>query len=217
MMMSSRETVVDYMTPLGLAHLMGTGDHYGPAPWISNLATASWNPAYFHRADATGIGFDRTATGSNAVAQYFPLVRDRFADPRPFLDHFLLFFHHVGWNDKLPLSGRSVWKSWSTATAPASTACRRCATNGRRCEAASTRNATRTSATSPDPAPRGALVARRLPAVLRERAASRRSRPATPPPPTICRSTRTSSVSAPATPASRAALPSTRARRRPRS
>ncbi|HEY5449925.1 MAG TPA: hypothetical protein VIQ54_14315, partial [Polyangia bacterium] len=109
MMMSSRQTVVDYMTPLGLAHLMGTDDHYGPAPWISNLATASWNPAYFHRADATGIGFDRTATGSNAVAQYFPPARDRFADPHPYLDHFLLFFHHVGWTDKLRLSGRSVW------------------------------------------------------------------------------------------------------------
>jgi len=109
MMMSSRQTVVDYMTPLGLAHLMGTDDHYGPAPWISNLATASWNPAYFHRADATGIGFDRTATGSNAVAQYFPPARDRFADPHPYLDHFLLFFHHVGWNDKVRLSGRSVW------------------------------------------------------------------------------------------------------------
>ena len=66
MMMSSRQTLVNYMTPLGLAHIMGTDDHYGPAPWVDNLSTANWNPFYYHKADGTGIGFDRTAAGSNA-------------------------------------------------------------------------------------------------------------------------------------------------------
>ena len=82
MMMGSREAVVDYMTPLGLAHLMGTDHHYGPAPWVTSSSAPEWNPVYYHRADADGIGFDRTATGSNAVAQYAPPVARRFADLR---------------------------------------------------------------------------------------------------------------------------------------
>ena len=78
MMLESREAVVNYMTPLGLAHIMATGHHYGPGPWVK-LGRADWSPVYYHRADTLGIGFDRTATGSNAVAQYFPPVRDRYA------------------------------------------------------------------------------------------------------------------------------------------
>ena len=54
MMMSSREAVVNYMTPLGLNHLMATGHHYGPAPWVDDLGRADWNPVYFHRADRSG-------------------------------------------------------------------------------------------------------------------------------------------------------------------
>ena len=72
MMLGSREAVVDYMTPLGLVHLMAEGHHYGPGPWVSTARRADWNSVYYHRADANGIGFDRTASGSNAVAQYFP-------------------------------------------------------------------------------------------------------------------------------------------------
>ena len=82
MMMASREAAVDYMTPLGLAHLMGTGHHYGPAPWISDLKRPEWNPAYYHRADADGIGFDRgpqrAATRSRSIRRGSPR---RFADP----------------------------------------------------------------------------------------------------------------------------------------
>ncbi len=37
MMIESREAVVNYMTPLGLHHIMDTGHHYGPGPWVSNL------------------------------------------------------------------------------------------------------------------------------------------------------------------------------------
>src|SRR3546814_5717080 len=58
------------MTPLGLAHLMGTNHHYGPAPWVCDLPRPEWNPCYYHRADAGGIGFDRTASSSDALAQY---------------------------------------------------------------------------------------------------------------------------------------------------
>ncbi|MDB5692420.1 MAG: aguA [Alphaproteobacteria bacterium] len=108
MMMGSRQAVVDYMTPLGLHHLMGTGHHYGPAPWVNDQQRPEWNPVYYHRADANGIGFDRTATGSNAVAQYAPEVARRFADRRSVGDDYLLWFHHVKWDDRLD-TGRTLW------------------------------------------------------------------------------------------------------------
>ncbi|MCE4536939.1 family 78 glycoside hydrolase catalytic domain [Pelomonas sp. P7] len=108
MMMASRQAVVDYMTPLGLVHQMGTDHHYGPSPWVKDLGNASWNPAYYHRADRDGIGFDRSESGSDAVAQYAPAVRDRFASRATVGDDLLLFFHHVGWDERLA-SGRSVW------------------------------------------------------------------------------------------------------------
>ena len=107
MMLASREAVVNYMTPLGLAHIMGTNHHYGPAPWVK-LARAEWSPVYYHRADSAGIGFDRTAEGSNAVAQYAPAVRDRYADRATVPDWLLLWFHHVGWTERMR-SGRTLW------------------------------------------------------------------------------------------------------------
>ena len=110
LMMDSRQALVNYMTPLGLAHIMGTDHHYGPAPWVNDLSTANWNPFYYHEADAMGIGFDRTASGSNAVSQYAATVRDRFASRATVPDDLLLFFHRVGWNDTLSSSGRSVWR-----------------------------------------------------------------------------------------------------------
>jgi len=96
------------MTPLGLAHIMGTDDHYGPAPWINNLSTANWNPFYYHKADATGIGFDRTSAGSNAVSQYAASVRDKFASRTTVGDDLLLFFHRVRWDDTLTFMALSV-------------------------------------------------------------------------------------------------------------
>ncbi|KHL24652.1 alpha-glucuronidase [Croceibacterium mercuriale] len=108
MMMGSRQAVVDYMTPLGLAHLMGTGHHHGPAPWIADLARPEWNPAYYHRADRQGIGFDRTASGSNAVAQYAPPLAARFADPATTPEADLLWFHHLPWDHRMQ-SGRTLW------------------------------------------------------------------------------------------------------------
>jgi alpha-glucuronidase len=107
MMMTSREAVVNYMTPLGLVHIMATGHHYGPGPWVSQ-GRPDWTPVYYHRADTLGIGFDRTSSGSNAVEQYFPEVRARYADRASTGDSLLLFFHHVRWNDTTQ-SGRTVW------------------------------------------------------------------------------------------------------------
>lgn len=107
-MMMSHQAVVDYMTPLGLVHIMAEGHHYGPGPWVDNLGRADWNSVYYHRADATGLGFDRTATGSNAVEQYFDPVGQSFANRATVSDDHLLFFHHVGWNETLQ-SGRSLW------------------------------------------------------------------------------------------------------------
>ena len=108
MMQGSREAVVDYMTPLGLAHQMSTSGHYGPAPWIADLKRPEWNPVYYNRADAKGIGFDRTATGSDAVAQYAPPLAKIFADPKLTPERDLLWFHHVAWDRKMA-SGRTLW------------------------------------------------------------------------------------------------------------
>lgn len=108
MMMGSREAVVDYMTPLGLGHLMATGHHYGPGPWVSDLARPEWNPVYYHKADAAGIGFDRTARGSDALGQYAPEVVEAWGNPETIPEKLLLWFHHVPW-DYRTKSGRILW------------------------------------------------------------------------------------------------------------
>jgi alpha-glucuronidase len=108
MMMESREAAVDYMTPLGLHHQMARDSHYGPGPWVSGGPRADWTSVYFNRADASGIGFDRTATGSNAVAQYAPRVAAQFADLKRTPEKLLLWFHHVPWDYKMQ-SGRTLW------------------------------------------------------------------------------------------------------------
>jgi alpha-glucuronidase len=109
MMMASRQALVNYMTPLGLVHIMGTDHHYGPAPWVHDQTTAEWNPTYYHNASTDGIGFDRTATGSNAVEQYVDSVGQQYAGRDTVPEDFLLFFHHVGWQEKVS-SGRTVWE-----------------------------------------------------------------------------------------------------------
>ena len=107
-MLESHEAVVDYMTPLGLHHLFWGTHHYGPAPWWDKEKREDWNPVYFHRADANGIGFDRTATGSNTVSQYHDPVRQRFESLTLCPEKFLLWFHHVSWDHRLR-SGRTLW------------------------------------------------------------------------------------------------------------
>jgi alpha-glucuronidase len=107
MMIKSREAVVDYMTPLGLHHQFATGHHYGPGPWVSDLARPEWNPVYYNHADAKGLGFDRTASGSDAASQYAPPVAKLFSGP-DIPEWYLLWFQHVAWDRKMK-SGRSLW------------------------------------------------------------------------------------------------------------
>jgi alpha-glucuronidase len=108
MMMKSRQAVVDYMMPLGLHHLMAEGHHYGPQPWFDGGKRADWTAVYFHRADAQGIGFDRSASGSNAVAQYAGPVAAEFGDLGRVPEDYLLWFHHASWSHRMR-SGRTLW------------------------------------------------------------------------------------------------------------
>ncbi|MDA3823145.1 MAG: alpha-glucuronidase family glycosyl hydrolase, partial [Bacteroidales bacterium] len=80
MLLSSREMVVNYMTPLGLHHIMGRNHHYGPGPWVVG-GRADWTSTYYHRADSLGIGFNRTASGSNALGQYAEEISKLYSDP----------------------------------------------------------------------------------------------------------------------------------------
>jgi alpha-glucuronidase len=108
LMVESHDAVVDYMTPLGLHHIMWGGHHYGPAPWWNRERRDDWNPTYYHRADEKGLGYDRTPTGSNSVSQYHPPVRDRFAKLETCPEKFLVWFHHVPWDHRCR-SGRIFW------------------------------------------------------------------------------------------------------------
>jgi alpha-glucuronidase len=108
MMMGSREAVVDYMTPLGLHHQMARDHHYGPGPWVSGGPRPDWTSVYYNRADSVGIGFDRTAAGSNAVAQYAPQVAARFGNVANSPENLLLWFHHLPWDYRLA-SGNLLW------------------------------------------------------------------------------------------------------------
>lgn len=108
MMLKSREAVVNYMTPLGLHHIMDTGHHYGPGPWVSKLSRPEWNPTYYHKADKNGIGFDRSKTGSKATTQYAPEVSKMFDDVKTCPEKDLLWFHHLSWDYKLK-NGQTLW------------------------------------------------------------------------------------------------------------
>ncbi|WP_254087676.1 alpha-glucuronidase family glycosyl hydrolase [Dawidia cretensis] len=108
MLLATRETTVRYMTPLGLHHIMGWNHHYGPAPWIKDKERADWTSVYYHRADAQGIGFDRSSRGSNALGQYHPPVQALYNDLQQCPESYLLWFHHVPWNHTMR-SGRTLW------------------------------------------------------------------------------------------------------------
>jgi alpha-glucuronidase len=110
MMMASRQAAVNYMTPLGLHHMMGADHHYGPAPWIDveEVGRRDWTSVYYHRADSAGIGFDRSTTGSNAVSQYESPVEERFNNLDTISDKYLLWFHHLPWDYEMD-SGRTLW------------------------------------------------------------------------------------------------------------
>ena len=94
--------------PLGLHHIMASGHHYGAGPWVNDLGRADWNPVYYHRADEKGLGFDRTATGSNALEQYAPEWQKLWGNPDTCPENLLLWFHHVAWDRRMK-SGRTLW------------------------------------------------------------------------------------------------------------
>lgn len=108
MMLASRETLVNYMMPLGLHHIFAEGHHYGPQPWLEKAGRADWTSAYYHKADKSGIGFNRTVTGSNAVSQYYSPLKELFNDPRLCPDKYLLWFHHLPWTFKME-NGNTLW------------------------------------------------------------------------------------------------------------
>ena len=107
-MLGSWEACVNYMTPLGLHHLMQEGHHYGPDPAFHTATRADWNSVYYHRADKAGLGFDRSRTGSNATGQYSSPLREEFDDMTTCPEKYLLWFHHVPWHFRLK-SGRTLF------------------------------------------------------------------------------------------------------------
>jgi len=110
LMIESWHACINYMTPLGLHHIMQEGHHYGPDPGFNAAPREDWNCTYYHRAgaDIQGIGFNRSSKGSNAVAQYHSPLREQFEDINTCPEKFLLWFHHVPWKHRLQ-SGRTLW------------------------------------------------------------------------------------------------------------
>lgn len=106
-LMNSWNACVDYMTPLCLHHIMKYGHHYGPDPACDEGTREDWKPRYYHRADRKGLGFDRTATGSDGVSQYRKPLADMFGNIETCPEKYLLWFHHVEWNRVLS-SGRTL-------------------------------------------------------------------------------------------------------------
>lgn len=110
MMLTSREAAVDYMMPLGFHHLFAWEHHYGPEPWCEiEGARADWLPKYYHKADAEGVGFDRTAAGSGNVLQYHEPLASIYNDLKTCPENLLLWFHHVPWTHKMR-SGLTLWE-----------------------------------------------------------------------------------------------------------
>lgn len=111
MMDDSREACVDYMMPLGLHHIFKFDHHYGPEPdGFKAEYPIEWCPVYYHKADANGVGFDRTTSGSGAVNQYREPYRHIYNNVETCPDEYLLWFHHVAWNYQMK-NGRTLWQN----------------------------------------------------------------------------------------------------------
>lgn len=110
MMMTSREACVNYMMPLGLHHIFKFDHHYGPEPdgFIASYPL-EWCPVYYHKADAQGIGFDRSSKGTDAVGQYPEPYRSLYDNVETCPEEYLLWFHHVPWTYKMK-SGSTLWQ-----------------------------------------------------------------------------------------------------------
>ena len=110
MMMTSREACVNYMMPLGLHHIFKFDHHYGPEPdgFIASYPL-EWCPVYYHKADAQGVGFDRSSKGTDAVGQYPEPYRSIYDNIATCPEEYLLWFHHVPWTYKMK-SGSTLWQ-----------------------------------------------------------------------------------------------------------
>ncbi|HEV2480670.1 MAG TPA: alpha-glucuronidase [Puia sp.] len=109
MMLESREAAVNFMMPLGLHHIMSANGHYGPGPWWApSKVRPDWTPRYYHQASVTGIGFNRTREGSDAVDQYHEPLASEFNDVAMCPEKYLLWFHHLPWDYKMK-DGQTLW------------------------------------------------------------------------------------------------------------
>ena len=110
MMMTSREACVNYMMPLGLHHIFKFDHHYGPEPdGFKAEYPIEWCPIYYHKADANGVGFDRSSKGTDAVGQYPEPYRSLYDNIETCPEEYLLWFHHVPWTYKMK-SGSTLWE-----------------------------------------------------------------------------------------------------------
>jgi alpha-glucuronidase len=108
MLMQSWPAYVHYTGPLGMQTLTDiTGSHYGPN--IESSENNGWGQ--WHRADALGVGMDRTvSTGTGFTGQYPPEVAKIYESLSTTPDGLLLFFHHVPYTGRLH-SGQTVIQS----------------------------------------------------------------------------------------------------------
>jgi len=104
----SWRTYENYTGPLGLQTLTDiTGNHYG----VNVEASERNGWGQWHRADAQGVGMDRTvATGTGYIGQYSPEVAKMYESLSNCPDDLLLFMHHVPYTYKLH-SGKTVIQS----------------------------------------------------------------------------------------------------------
>ena len=105
MLLESWPAYENYTGPLGTQTLTDiTGPHYGPG--IESSENNGWGQ--WHRADAQGIGMDRTvATGTGYIGQYSPAVAAMYESLKNCPDELLLFMHHVPYTYVLH-SGKTV-------------------------------------------------------------------------------------------------------------
>lgn len=107
MMLTSREACTHYEMPLGLHHTFKGPDHYGPGPW-DRAPRPDWEPAYYHKANSTGLGFNRTTSGSDAVSQYNEPLKSLYNNTETCPENLILWFHHLSW-DYTMKNGNSLW------------------------------------------------------------------------------------------------------------
>jgi alpha-glucuronidase len=107
MMMGSWEALVSYQTPLGIGHQFRSSDHYGPKP-DEFFIKDDWSPVYYNQADSEGLGYDRSPTGSDFTAQYFPALERRYGNLETVPENLMMWFHHVPWDHRMN-NGRLFW------------------------------------------------------------------------------------------------------------